>query len=85
MLYELGDGCMLAISVQCGQHGADSMFADGRAHTFYRTPFDVTQIGVAITRSVKAVTIIIQHVHVGCWDCGPWTDYKVQPGVTGHT
>ena len=71
-LYELGAGCMLAISVQCEQQGADSMFADGRTHTcFDRTPFDITQIGVAIMRSVKAVTVVIEDVPGGCRDCGP--------------
>ena len=84
MLYELGDGSMLLVSVQCGQHGTDGMFADGQIQSFDRTPFDVTQIGVALTRGVKVVTIIIQHVNVGCRGCGPWTDYKVPPGVTGH-
>ena len=48
------------------------------------TPFDVTQIGVASMPGVQVVTIIIQPVHVGCRGCGPWTDYKVLPGVTGH-
>ena len=84
MLYDLGDGGMLLISVQCGQHGTDGMFADGRTQSFDRTPFDATQIGVAFKRGVKIFTIIIQHEHVGCRGCGPWTDYKVPPGVTGH-
>ena len=65
MLYELRDGGMLLISVQCGQHGTNGMFADGLAQSFDRTPFDFTQIGVNFTRGVKAVTIIVQHVHVG--------------------
>ena len=84
MLCELGDGGKLLISVQCGQHGTYGMFSDGRTLSFDHTPFDVTQIGVAFTRGVKVVTIIIQHVHVGCRGSCPWTDYKVLPGVTGH-
>ena len=84
MLYELCDGGALLISVQCGQHGTNGMFADGLAQSFDRTPFDFTQIRVDLTRSVKVVTIIIQHVYVGCGGCSPWTDYKVLPGVTGH-
>ena len=54
MLYELGDSGRLLISVQCGQHGTDGMFASGRTQSFGRTPIDVTQIGVAFTRGVKS-------------------------------
>ena len=71
MLYEPGDGGILLTSVQCVQHGTDGMFSDGRTQSFDRTPFDVTQLGVAFTHGVKVVTIIFQHVHVECEDCGP--------------
>ena len=84
MLYELGDGGMLLIYLKCGHHDTNGMFTDGRTQSFDRTPFDFTQIRVDSTGGVKVVTIIIQHVYVGCGGCGPWTDYKVLPGVTGH-
>ena len=35
---------MLLVSVKRLQHGAKGGFACGRTHTFYRTPFDVTQM-----------------------------------------
>ena len=52
MLYELGDGSMLLISVQCGKHGADGMFADDRTRSLDRIPFEVTQIVVYLTRGL---------------------------------
>ena len=60
MLYELGDGGMLLIYVQCGNHGTDGMFADGRTLLFDRTLFDVTQIGKASTRGVKSYDICMR-------------------------
>ena len=84
-LQEFAHDGMLLVSIRCGYHGPDGYLANGRTDSFDCTPFDIAQIIVAFTGSVKAVAVyIIQHVHVECWGCGPGTDCKVLPGVTGH-
>ena len=57
MLHEPGDGGMLLVSVQCGEHGPDSIPAHGRTNELDRTKFDVSQIGVAFTSCVNDVFI----------------------------
>ena len=82
ILDEPGYSGMLLVSVKRLQHGANGGLAYGRAHSPYRTPFEVTQMVKPFTCWVKGF-FTIHHVHDG-W-CGRWKDYKVLPGVTGHT
>ena len=63
MLNEPGDGGMLLVSVKRLQHSSDANVTHGRAHSLYRSPLEITQIGKAFTRRVKAF-FLIQHVHV---------------------
>ena len=84
-LQELADHGMLLACISCGKYGPDSVFANGRTHSFDRTPFDIAQMVVSFTGSVKSVAFdFVQYVPVGRCECSPWTDYKVLPGVTGH-
>ena len=75
---------MLLVSVKRLQHDANGGFAYDRAHAFYRTPFEVTQLAKAFTRGVEGL-LLFEHVHVKWGGRGRWTDYKVLPSVTGHT
>ena len=64
ILDEPGYRGMLLVSVKRLQHGANGDLAYGINHAFYRTPFNITQMGKPFTRGVKGL-FIIQHVHVG--------------------
>ena len=64
-LQELANDGMLLVSIPCGWQGPDRLFANGRTHSFDRTPFDIAQMGVAFTVSVKSVALdFVQHIHV---------------------
>ena len=58
ILNEPGYSGMSLVSVKRLLHGANGEFAQGRTHTSYRTPFDITQMVKGFTRGVKALLII---------------------------
>ena len=53
ILNEPGYSGMLLISVKRLQHGANDGFADGKTNSFYRTPFEVTQMVKPFRRGVN--------------------------------
>ena len=84
-LQELADDGMLLLPIPWRLHGPDSYFANGWTHSSDCTLFDIAQIGVYLICTVKAVAFyIVQHVHAERCASGPWTDYRVLPGETGH-
>ena len=64
MLNEPGDGGMLLVSVKILQRSGNANVAHGKSHSPYRGPFEITQMGKAFTRRVKAFSLI-HHVHDG--------------------
>ena len=78
ILNELGDGGVLPVWTQSGQHCANGFLPYRRTQAFDSIPFDLTQMGAALVRWMEVFRFIIQHVH------SRWIDYKVLPGVTWH-
>ena len=72
-LNKLGDGGVLPVWTQSGQHCAYGFLPYRRTQAF---PLDLTQIRVYLVRWMEVFRFIIQHA------ISRWTDYKVLPGVT---
>ena len=69
ILNELGDGGVLPVWIQSGQHSAYGFLPYRRTQASDGIPFNLTQMGVALMRGVEVSPFIIEHVH------GRWTDY----------
>ena len=69
ILNELGDGGVLSLWTQSGQHCAYVSLPYRRTQSFDGFPIDLTQMGVALVRWMEVFRFIIQRVYIR------WTDY----------
>ena len=66
---KLGDGGVLPVWTQSGQHCAYGFLFYRQTQAFDSIPFDLTLMGVALVRWIEVFRFIIQRVYIR------WTDY----------
>ena len=64
ILNELGNGGVLPVWTQSGQHLRYGFLPFRRTQSFDGIPFDLTQIGVGLVCWMKVFRFIIEHVYI---------------------